>query len=101
MIFKQFLIGILGFINTFNVKLVSKIQAAFTISKIAALIIIISAGIWYTFNSISNNNEIQGWIINKKDFKLSKIALSLYSGLYTYSGWFVISLSLRNWNLLF
>jgi L-type amino acid transporter 5 len=87
--------GILGFVNMFNLKFVSKVQIVFTISKTVALLLIIGAGVYTMANNTTNSTKkITEWFDSndnsKKslDDKFGRIALSLYSGLYTYSGWY-------------
>ena len=85
------ILGILGFINTFDLKVVSRIQVAFTVSKISALLIIICAGAYTAFSvGVSSGDTVEEWFpTSKNPFDFSKVMMALYGGLYTYSGWFV------------
>jgi amino acid transporter len=77
----------LCFLNMSNIKLVSKIQAAFTVTKMAALLLIIFMG-FYTFiiGPIKTDELLQSWF-DFKDVKLNGLAMAFYNGLYSFSGW--------------
>jgi amino acid transporter len=79
---------LLGYINTFDVRFISKIQMTFTIAKLTALFIVISTAFW-TFYEKSNEktSQLTGWLYSDKPNDYSKIALSLYNSLFSYSGW--------------
>lgn len=72
------------FMNCYDVKLTSNIQNTFMFGKVAALVIIIIAGIGYIFVSETNNfkNAFDG---GTKD--PGKIAVAVYAGIFSYSGW--------------
>ncbi|KAG8042656.1 hypothetical protein G9C98_005290 [Cotesia typhae] len=71
-------------INCYNVKWATRIQDIFTGTKIFALIVIIGAGFWHLFaigpenliNPMGGTNTSPGYI-----------AVAVYSGLFSYSGW--------------
>ncbi|KAH0563946.1 large neutral amino acids transporter small subunit 1 [Cotesia glomerata] len=71
-------------INCYNVKWATRIQDIFTGTKIFALIVIIGAGFWHLFaigpenliNPMGGTNASPGYI-----------AVAVYSGLFSYSGW--------------
>ncbi|KAI4472798.1 hypothetical protein M0802_016499 [Mischocyttarus mexicanus] len=77
-------ICLLTFVNCYDVKETTKMQNIFMFAKIAALVIIIIAGItWLCMghtenfeNSFENSNTDPG-----------KIAVAFYSGIFSYSGW--------------
>lgn len=74
-------------VNTSNVKVVSKIQAAFTLTKIAALFIIIFLGFYNFFTGpVKFNEVIDKWFFQEK-INYNGIGLSFYNGLFAYSGW--------------
>lgn len=79
--------GFLGFINSFNTKIISKLQTLFTTAKILALIIIISAGFYSFFKSSTKTGELLSDWFPRQTPDMSKIALALYSSLFAYSGW--------------
>lgn len=101
--------GLLTAINCNNVKWATRVQDIFTGTKILALVIIVIAGMWVLasgktenfHNPMANTNPEPGFI-----------ALAFYSGLFSYSGWWVcfkflnkskICLSIipsKNWALL-
>lgn len=71
-----------------DVKLVSKIQSVFTITKVAALLIIIVAGFYYyiRYVPISPGQLAAEWFSLEK-FNYNGIAMAFYLGLFSYSGW--------------
>ncbi|KAL2718772.1 Y+L amino acid transporter 2-like [Vespula squamosa] len=77
-------ICLLTFVNCYDVKETTKMQNIFMFAKIAALVIIIIAGIsWLCMghtenfeNAFENTNTDPG-----------KIAVAFYSGIFSYSGW--------------
>ncbi|GIY17094.1 y+L amino acid transporter 2, partial [Caerostris extrusa] len=68
----------LTYINCRNVQWATRVQDVFTFAKITALIIIIIAG----GNSQNFDNAFQGTTTDP-----GYIALSFYSGLFSYAGW--------------
>jgi amino acid transporter len=75
-------------VNMSNVRLMSKIQSVFTITKILALLIIIFAGFFNYFQSsqYSPSDVINNWFI-ESEFNFDGLAKGIYSGLFAYSGW--------------
>ena len=76
-------------VNMSNVRMMSKVQAIFTVTKICALSIIVIAGFYnyimyspYTPTQVFNN-----WYIDS-DFDFDGLAKGIYSGLFAYSGWY-------------
>ncbi|XP_033333570.1 L-type amino acid transporter minidiscs [Megalopta genalis] len=75
---------LLTVINCYNVKWATRVQDIFTATKIFALVIIIVAGFWWLCTGhtenfhrpMANTNTQPGYI-----------ALAIYSGLFSYSGW--------------
>ncbi|XP_078041471.1 L-type amino acid transporter minidiscs [Augochlora pura] len=75
---------LLTVINCYNVKWATRVQDIFTATKIFALVIIIVAGFWWLcmghtenfHRPMANTNTQPGYI-----------ALAVYSGLFSYSGW--------------
>ncbi|CAF0937698.1 unnamed protein product [Brachionus calyciflorus] len=81
-------ICLLTVLNLYNVRLVSKIQAAFTITKIFALVIIIFLGL---YSCLSRSEFVKHKILNEwfdvKKMNLNGIGMAFYNGLFAYSGW--------------
>lgn len=75
-------IGILAFVNCYEVKWATFIQDIFTYAKLLALFIIIATGIVQLGRGKTENFT---WDETEQDF--SKIILSFYSGLFAYNGW--------------
>ncbi|XP_066251331.1 large neutral amino acids transporter small subunit 1 [Euwallacea similis] len=74
----------LTLINCYNVKCVTRVTDTFTATKIFALIIIVIAGIVHIFTGHSDNFQTP---MENTNWDPSHIALSFYSGLFSYSGW--------------
>jgi amino acid transporter len=78
----------LGFVNSLNVKIVSKMQTLFTITKVITFIIVICVGIWTSIDTSTQIKEtLVEWLPEEKSFDHSKIALAFYNALFAYSGW--------------
>lgn len=79
-------IVLLSVLNMYNVKLVSKIQAAFTITKIIALVIIIFLGL---FSCINQGEVVKKRILNEwfDNSNYNGLGMAFYNGLFAYSGW--------------
>ncbi|XP_015924444.1 large neutral amino acids transporter small subunit 2 isoform X3 [Parasteatoda tepidariorum] len=77
-------ICLLTYINCRNVEWATRVQDVFTFAKVAALIIIIIAGAYHMCMGRSHNfdNAFQGTRTEP-----GYIALSFYSGLFSYAGW--------------
>ncbi|KAG8231923.1 hypothetical protein J437_LFUL011392 [Ladona fulva] len=76
--------GFLTAINCYNVKWATRVQDAFTATKILALIIIIIAG--FVSLALDNPNNL-GNVNEGANTDPGYIALSFYSGLFSYAGW--------------
>ncbi|KAK9510013.1 hypothetical protein O3M35_004888 [Rhynocoris fuscipes] len=75
----------LTFINCYDVKWATRVQDAFTGTKILALLMIVLAGGWVL---VSGGTKF--WTSNLMDGTNSEpgyVALAFYSGLFSYSGW--------------
>lgn len=77
-------ITLLTFVNAWNVKMAARVQDVFTITKVLALVVIIITGIVYLF--IGDRESFEEPFENSET-SLGKIALSFYSGLFSYAGW--------------
>lgn len=80
-------ISIVCVINLFNVNIVSKVQSAFTVAKIAALLMIIVIGFYNFFSGPGSITEVTtSWFV---DYPVNYQGLSMafYNGLFSYSGW--------------
>jgi len=77
--------GLLTAINCRDVKVVTRVQDVFVVTKVLALGIIIVAGIVYVAQGNLQNLEqpMQG-----SSSEPGLIALSFYSGLFSYAGWY-------------
>ncbi|XP_035211134.1 large neutral amino acids transporter small subunit 2-like isoform X2 [Stegodyphus dumicola] len=75
---------LLTYINCRNVGWATRVQDVFTFAKVLALIVIILAGAYHMFMGRSQNfdNAFQGTTTEP-----GYIALSFYSGLFSYAGW--------------
>ncbi|CAG0887366.1 unnamed protein product [Cyprideis torosa] len=74
--------GTLTVINCWDVKWATKVQDIFTFAKLFALALIIGAGLYELFTGHTEN-----FTFENSETKITKIALSCYSGLFAYSGW--------------
>lgn len=72
------------FVNCSNVKWAASVQSVFTATKIFALLIIIFTGLYMLIAGKSNNLSHPFENTNRD---IGHIALSFYSGLFSYSGW--------------
>jgi amino acid transporter len=71
----------------FSVKIVSKVQSAFTVAKIAALLLIIIMGFYKFFSGRESiTTKFVGWFT---DYPIvySGITMAFYNGLFSFSGW--------------
>ncbi|XP_047367016.1 Y+L amino acid transporter 2 [Vespa velutina] len=71
-------------INCYNVKWATRVQDIFTGTKIFALIIIMVAGFWWLCTGHTDNFHQPMAGTNTQP---GYIALAIYSGLFSYSGW--------------
>ncbi|XP_015181592.1 PREDICTED: Y+L amino acid transporter 2 [Polistes dominula] len=71
-------------INCYNVKWATRVQDIFTGTKIFALIIIMVAGFWWLCTGHTDNFRQPMAGTNTQP---GYIALAIYSGLFSYSGW--------------
>lgn len=71
-------------INCYNVKWATRVQDIFTATKILALVIIILSGLWVLIGGGTENvrHPMEG-----TNTEPGYIALSFYSGLFSYAGW--------------
>ncbi|XP_048752301.1 Y+L amino acid transporter 2-like isoform X2 [Ostrea edulis] len=77
-------ITLLTFVNAWNVKMAARVQDVFTITKVLALVIIIVTGMVYLY--IGDRESFKEPFENSET-ELGRIALSFYSGLFSYAGW--------------
>ncbi|ESO82840.1 hypothetical protein LOTGIDRAFT_109029 [Lottia gigantea] len=77
-------ITVLTFINCWSVKLASKVQDIFTVSKVLALIIIIITGL--VFMGMGSTESFQE-PFKGSTTKPGHFAMAFYSGLFSYAGW--------------
>merc|ERR1719245_1497914 len=75
-------IGVLSFVNCYEVKWATFIQDIFTYAKLLALFIIIGTGIVQL-----GRGKTEHFTWDETETDITKIALSFYSGLFAYNGW--------------
>ncbi|XP_043264295.1 large neutral amino acids transporter small subunit 1 isoform X2 [Colletes gigas] len=75
---------ILTAINCYNVKWATRVQDIFTGTKIFALLIIMIAGLWWLCMGHAENFRHP---MDGTSTQPGYIALAIYSGLFSYSGW--------------
>lgn len=77
-------LGLLSFLNCYDVKLTTKLQNLFMFTKVFALVMIIIAGVVYV--ALGNVEQFQNvWYGTVTD--PGRIAVAFYSGIFSYSGW--------------
>lgn len=76
--------GLLTAINCYNVKWATRVQDFFTATKIFALLIIVIAGLVWLYQGHTENFQRPMAGTNTEP---GYIALAIYSGLFSYSGW--------------
>lgn len=70
-----------------NVKIVSKIQAFFTITKILALLIIIFFGFYnFAIRPTTTKEIVNEWFF-ESEVNFNGLAMAFYNGLFSFSGW--------------
>ncbi|XP_046393090.1 large neutral amino acids transporter small subunit 2 [Ischnura elegans] len=77
-------ISFLTFVNCYDVRITTKMQDVFMFGKVAALVIIILAGFAYLF--VEPSGKFDG-IFDGTTTDPGKIAVSFYSGIFSYAGW--------------
>ncbi|XP_076038571.1 large neutral amino acids transporter small subunit 2-like isoform X2 [Oratosquilla oratoria] len=78
------IICFLTWINCTNVKLAAKVQGVFTVTKVFALIIIISAG---TYHMCTGNTKNYSEPFKNTNWNVADICTAFYQGLFSYAGW--------------
>ncbi|UYV78093.1 SLC7A6 [Cordylochernes scorpioides] len=78
--------GLLTFVNCYNVKWTNKLQVIFTAAKVVALGIIIATGLYILFSGQGKSDNFTSAFKNTTT-NPSLIAIALYQGLFSYSGW--------------
>lgn len=74
----------LTFINCWNVKITTKLQDFFMVTKVGAILLVIIAGMVHLFMGNTQNfeNAFEG-----TSTEPGQIAVSFYSGIFSYAGW--------------
>ncbi|XP_041987285.1 Y+L amino acid transporter 2 [Aricia agestis] len=77
-------IGLLTFINAYDIKFTTRIQNVFMFTKIAALVVIIFGGIlWMAKGGVEHfDNGWDGTVSSVSDW-----SVAFYFGIFSYSGW--------------
>jgi len=77
-------ICLLTFINCWNVRLTTKVQDVFMVTKVAALVIIVVAGMVHL--CLGNTSNFADPFAGTKT-EPGQVAVSFYNGIYSYAGW--------------
>lgn len=77
-------LSVMTYINVMSVKLYVRVQNVFTVSKVAACILVIIGGIYWLG---SGHTEHLQKPFQNTTTNLGNIALAFYSGLWAYDGW--------------
>jgi len=80
------IICLLTAVNCQNVKMAAKVQEVFSITKVLALVLIIIAGFIHIIGGNSQNLSLET-MVQDTTTSPGRIALSFYSGLFSYAGW--------------
>jgi len=80
------LICLLTAVNCQNVKMAAKVQEVFSITKVLALVLIIIAGLIHMIGGNAQNLSLET-MMQDTTTSPGRIALSFYSGLFSYAGW--------------
>jgi len=80
------LICLLTAVNCQNVKMAAKVQEVFSIIKVLALVLIIIAGSIHMIRGNAQNLSLEN-LMQDTTTSPGRIALSFYSGLFSYAGW--------------
>lgn len=76
----------LTFLNSYDVRVTTKLQDVFMFSKIAALGVVILAGLVAIYQGVNDNFHTDK-VWNNTPSDPGKIAVSFYSGIFSYCGW--------------
>ena len=79
-----FLAVVITFINSFSVKLATKVQNIFTAAKLLAVVVIVVGGI---IKLAQGNVQYLNQGFEGSTTKFGDIATAFYSGLWAYDGW--------------
>lgn len=77
-------ICLLTFVNCYNVRLTTRLQNSFMVTKIAALVIVIITGVVVL---ASGRGQSFAGSFDKLPSDPSGVAIGFYSGIYSYAGW--------------
>lgn len=74
----------LTFLNSWNMRVTTKLQTFFMVTKVAAILLVIVMGLVHIFkgNTENFNNAFEGSSTDP-----GQIAVSFYSGIFSYAGW--------------
>ncbi len=83
-------LGFLTFLNSFDVRVTTKLQDVFMFFKIGALGLVIITGLAAIYLGVNDNfSPERAWENTSTD--PSRIAVSFYSGIFSYCGWYIFS----------
>ena len=86
--------GFLTFLNSYDVKITTKLQDVFLFCKIGALGTIIATGMYAIYIGVNDNFQPEkAW--QNTATEPGKIAVSFYSGIFSYCGWYSYILTLQ------
>ncbi|KAL7648920.1 UNVERIFIED_CONTAM: hypothetical protein RMT77_000855 [Armadillidium vulgare] len=77
-------ICLLTWVNCTNVKLATKVQDVFTVTKILALILIIGTGAYYLGTGHTDHYKAP---FEGTNFEVASMATAFYQGFFSFSGW--------------
>lgn len=81
--------GFLTFLNSFDVRVTTKLQDVFMFFKIGALGLVIVTGMVAIYMGVNDNFTAErAW--EHTTTNPSKIAASFYSGIFSYCGWYLL-----------
>ncbi|WKX90504.1 hypothetical protein Q1695_009390 [Nippostrongylus brasiliensis] len=78
-------IALLTFVNCYNVRLATRFNDTFTITKVAALVCIIVAGIAWLFLGHTDYFEMPD-VVHGSQTEVSTLTLAFYAGVFSFSG---------------
>lgn len=81
------IIFILTWVNCYSVKWSIRLQNSFTLTKVLALVMVITFGFYYIFAGKTDERLTSDSIWDGEPITFIALAKAFYSGLYSYAGW--------------